>query len=153
MPELQHDHFALVLRQLGETAHGLSFHGGFARQTLEPATGLEFATEPGPQAAAVVQRPVSEGPHAVVQRLVRWCVQRKQRDKCLLHNILGLAMRQSKRTAIEDQFGRFLFIQDLAPGLIQLFVGFQVLTSGHRRAVNLYTFLGEIFRNRGLNGS
>lgn len=114
--------------------------------------GLQLAPEPGPQPAPVVQRPVSECPHTVMRRLVRWRGQLKQRDKRLLHDVLGFAMRKSQRTAVEDQLRGFLLIQALAPGLIRLLLGIQVLPSGHRRERNLYKFLGEIFRRDGICG-
>ena len=115
MPDFQNDGFALFDRQFGQTAHGRAFLRRFARRTLEPAARFQFAREPAPQAAAMVQRAVAKAADAIMIGLRRRLAPLQQRHERLLQNVLRFAVAQSKRPAVENQLGGFRFVKALAP--------------------------------------
>lgn len=115
MPQFQHDDLPLFHRQIGQAAHGRLFRRGFIRAFLEPAEGFPFPRAAAPERAAVVQRPVAEGPRAIMAR-VGW--RRGQLEQCqesLLNNIFRLAVGQAQGPAIQNQAGRQLVKEPAAP--------------------------------------
>ena len=115
MPDLQDDDLALVLGEACETANGLDFSGGFAGGVFEPALGFEFAGDAPPQAAAVVQCAVAVAADAVMLGFGGGLNFLHERDKCLLQNIFGFGVAESKGPAIEDELGGLRFVKPFAP--------------------------------------
>src|SRR5437867_7426233 len=71
VPDFQHDHLALFLRQHRQAAPGLVLLGVLVGCRVKPRAGLEFTGQAPPKRPPMVQRPVAEGSHAVMFRLPR----------------------------------------------------------------------------------
>lgn len=115
MPDFQHNDFALVDGQRGEAAHGGALGRTFHRRLLEPSLRFEFARQAPPQGATMVQRVISETPDTVMLRPKRAFRLLHEREECLLQDIFRLGMAEPQRAAIENQPGRFRFVQLFAP--------------------------------------
>ena len=118
VPELQHDHLALVRRQPGQTTHRVALLVGLLGRPLEPTVRLELPRHPAPERAATVEGAVPERPHDVPLRLLRRDGQVQQRGEDLLHDILRLAVVQSKGPPVQDQTSGLGLIKRLAPASV-----------------------------------
>ena len=123
MPNLQNDDLALFLRQFGQKPHGGAFLRGFARRFLEPAARLEFARDPPPQAAPVIQGAIAKSAGTIVGRLFRGGFELHQGNEGVLDDVLGLAMAQAKRPSVQDKLRGVSFVKLLAPMNLLLLIG------------------------------
>ena len=115
MPDFQNDGFALFDRQFGQTTHGRAFLRRFPWRTLEPAARFQFAREPAPQTAVIVQRAVAKAADTITIGLRGRLAPLQQRHERLLQNILRFAVAQPQRPAVENQLRGFRFVKGFAP--------------------------------------
>ncbi len=144
MPDFQNDGFALFDRQFGQTAHGRAFLRRFARRRLEPAARFQFAREPAPQAAAMVQRAVAKASDAIMIGLRRRLAPLQQRHERLLQNVLRFAVAQPQRPAVENQLRGFRFVKALAP----IWFGFPAHSNSLNRHQSGPICIKNLARNR-----
>ena len=115
MPYLEHNHLSLKLRELGKGLHGAGFLGLLVRRSFEPAAGFQFPSQAPPQAAAIIEGAIAEAANAIMLGLLGSIRFLAKRQKSLLKNVLGFAMRQAQSPAIEHQFRRFAPVNRLTP--------------------------------------
>lgn len=116
VPDFEDDNFALFGWQGGEAADGGGFgwvgRGGW----LEPGAGLEFAGEPAPETAAVIEGPMAKGPEAVASGFVGGRREFEQGEERFLQHVLGFAMGKAEGAPVENQTGGLSLKQVFAPG-------------------------------------
>jgi hypothetical protein len=100
VPDLEHDHLALLNGEFGQTPHGRPFAWSFPGRRFEPAPGLQFPPKAAPQRTVVVHRAVSKRSHAIVLRLKHLRPPLHQGNKCVLQHILRLGMTQTQSSAV-----------------------------------------------------
>ena len=115
MPDFQYNHFALLERQFRQTTHRRPLPGCFIRSAVEPAPRFQFAREPSPQAAAVIQRPVAETANGIMLRLPWRIRPPQQRLESFLDDILSLAMTETQGPAVQDQLRGLRFVKPFTP--------------------------------------
>ena len=118
VPDLEHDHLTLFSREAGQLSHRKFLAFSRIGSRLEPVFTVVFALDSAQQAAAVVQRPVSDRAKDVAGLMIRGCLALQQRSKGLLQDILSLAVGQSQRSGVQHQRGPTLFIESLTPFLV-----------------------------------
>src|SRR5439155_4974244 len=87
----------------------------FPWRTLEPAARFQFAREPAPQTAVIVQRAVAKAADTITIGLRRRLAPLQQRHERLLQNILRFAVAEPQRPAVENQLRGFRFVKGFAP--------------------------------------
>ena len=115
VPDFQHDHLALIGRQLHQATLGGALLRRFAVATLEPAARFQFPRQPPPHPAPIIERAVAEAAQAIVRRLFRRLGLPQQRHERLLQHIFGFAVAQAQGPPVQDELGRLLLILALAP--------------------------------------
>lgn len=115
MPDFEHDRFALLDRQFSQTAHRSALGWTFRSRLLEPALRFQLARQSTPERTPIIQRAISETPHAVMFGPERRVRPVQQRHECLLQNVLGFAVTQAQRASIEDQLRRFCVVKLFLP--------------------------------------
>ncbi len=124
MPELEHDHLALVTREMAQCGHGGTLDRALARVALEPANGLELPRDAAPKAAAMVQRVVPERSDKVEFRLAGRRLQVKQRAKSVVKDVLGLGVTEAEGSSVHDDFGGAGIVELRRPVRFVVNVGF-----------------------------
>src|SRR5581483_8417354 len=87
------------------------------RRAFKPRGGLQFAGQPAPHAAAIIDGAIAKGAQTITLRLLRGILETEQRHERLLQDIFGLAVAEAKSASVEDQRRRFGFVKRLPPAM------------------------------------
>ena len=115
MPDFQDDDLALIGGKSLQARHGRRLGLGVVTVNLKPGLGLPFAGQSAPEAAPIIDCPISDRAHQVMLRAFGRISEGHQGDKNLLNHVLGLPIPKPQSAPVQNQFARLRRIKGGAP--------------------------------------